>query len=182
MTPSALKQFTRFQSIYLVGMCSILDVGSGDVNGCVRSLIPKAWDYCGIDIAPGPNVDRVIPATGAWHLGEQFDAVLLQSTLEHCARPWEVFANAAAHLRSGGHLFSLTPFAFKEHRHPVDCWRLLPDGFKALCADNDLAVMETFLYREPLMQGAVWESAYRLYSSLRHQIRETQCVGIARKP
>ena len=39
---------------------SVLDVGSYDVNGTYRPLFPAGWDYLGVDIEKGPNVDLVV--------------------------------------------------------------------------------------------------------------------------
>ena len=45
---------------------SVLDVGSFDVNGTYRDLIPDAWSYVGLDIRPGPNVDVVVADPYNW--------------------------------------------------------------------------------------------------------------------
>ena len=77
----AVMSFVR--ELKLVGKC--LDVGSYDVNGCVRCLFT---DYIGLDMRPGPNVDIVAMASSI-HFGDDlFDVVTCLEMLEHDRNPF----------------------------------------------------------------------------------------------
>jgi hypothetical protein len=105
--------------------------------------------YTGIDIVPGPNVDRVVQH---YDFGpEQYDVVISGSCMEHVE---DIFAWARALMatcRVGGMICVTAPHTWPHHRHPVDCWRIFPDGmrfaFRELkifeCELND---WETWLY------------------------------------
>jgi hypothetical protein len=78
---------------------NVLEIGSRDVNGSVRSLFTGA-KYLGLDVAPGPGVDIVIDAedyTGGGH-----DCVVCCEVLEHAPRPEEIIAVAWQALQSDG--------------------------------------------------------------------------------
>ena len=124
---------------------TILDVGSYNVNGTYRPIW-KGWDYTGVDIAEGPNVDQVVPGTADWDLGKQFGVVISGQCLEHCEDPFKLTETMAKHVMPGGLLWLIAPFMFFEHRHPIDCWRFLPDGMRILmkragirCLDSQIS-------------------------------------------
>jgi hypothetical protein len=108
---------------------NVLDVGSYDVNGTYKPifLLPD-YTYTGIDITPGPNVDRVVEP---YNFGpEQYDVVISGSCMEHVE---DIFAWARALMqtcRVGGTICVTAPHTWPQHRHPVDCWRIYPDGMR----------------------------------------------------
>lgn len=107
---------------------SILEVGSRNVNGEVRSLFDQA-DYVGMDREPGPGVDLVSDVCIHSIMGE-FDLIICLETLEHVPRFWVALENIRQGLKSGGLLLVSAPTTgFPEHRHPVDCYRFMRDAF-----------------------------------------------------
>jgi SAM-dependent methyltransferase len=112
----------------------VLDVGSMDINGTFKPLImSKGWKYIGLDLEPGPNVDVVPPGPYDYgFLDDSFDLVISGSAMEHVELPWLWLPELVRVLRPGGLLCIVTHWSFYVHRHPVDCWRVLPDGMKAL--------------------------------------------------
>lgn len=112
----------------------VLDVGSLDVNGTYRPLVEgRGWRYVGIDTCPGPNVDLVASDPFCYPLpDESFDVVISGSTMEHVTAVWRWIPELVRVLRPGGWLVIITHWQFIEHRYPVDCWRILPDGMRFL--------------------------------------------------
>jgi SAM-dependent methyltransferase len=113
----------------------VLDVGSYDVNGTYKPLIEKreGWEYVGLDVAEGPNVDVVAKDPYKFPFKEgEFDVVISGSTMEHVQATWKWVPELARVLRPGGLLCIVTHWSFPEHRYPVDCWRILPDGMTFL--------------------------------------------------
>jgi SAM-dependent methyltransferase len=98
------------------GVRSVLELGSYDVNGNVRDLLPGV-PYIGVDIRPGPGVDVVTDAASMyeipcdpqlWKLQGTFDLVLCLEVLEHCEKAADIIGNAARALRPGGTLIVTT--------------------------------------------------------------------------
>lgn len=126
-----------------------LDVGSLDVNGTVRPEFEKrGWKYVGFDAQPGKNVDVVGDDSEIlmkFSVIEPFDCVISCETLEHLKYMPMAVNDMLALLKPGG-LFILTAAGngFPEHRHPVDCWRIMPDGMNHLLRGlSDITVIET---------------------------------------
>lgn len=138
MHPESDALARSFASRYVTAGMSVADVGSFDVNGTFRGLFPGCR-YVGLDIAPGPNVDRVVEP---YDFGaETFDAVISGSTMEHVEDLVRWGAACIAITKPGGVLCIIAPHGtsgFTEHRHPVDCWRIFPDGMRFIFRDLDI--------------------------------------------
>jgi len=113
---------------------NVLDVGSYNVNGTFRPLVEnRGWRYTGLDTAAGPNVDVVTKNPFSFPFDDgAFDVVISGSTMEHVTTIWEWLPELVRVLRPGGFLAIHTHWRFPEHRYPVDCWRIMPDGMRHL--------------------------------------------------
>ena len=126
----------------------VIEVGAYDVNGSVRpyveSLAPSS--YLGVDIAPGPRVDRVLDAQElvAQLGGDSADIVITTEMLEHI-RDWHtVVTNLKGILRPGGYLLVTTRSAgFPYHEWPGDFWRYEIDDFRLIFDDLEILALET---------------------------------------
>jgi len=113
----------------------ILDVGSLNQNGTYWPIFDiPGWEYHGLDIAEGDNVDIVVDEEGRWEQIEDgaYDVVISGQCLEHCELPWVIAKAMERVCKVGGIAIIIVPWIFKEHRYPIDCWRMLPDGMKAM--------------------------------------------------
>ena len=107
----------------------VCDVGSRDINGSYRPLFENQF-YTGIDIVPGKNVDVVVEPYRFPFPDGAFDVVVSGQTLEHVE---DIYAWMQEVARISKDLVCIiAPWKFKEHRFPVDCWRILPDGMSFL--------------------------------------------------
>lgn len=79
----------------------VLDVGSYNVNGDNRYLF-TGCQYLGIDIAPGPNVDRVVAGHELDLPDGSFDVVISTECLEHDMYYADTLRNAVRMLKGGG--------------------------------------------------------------------------------
>lgn len=126
---------------------NILDVGSGDVNGTYKPLFnnPK-WTYTGLDIEAGKNVDIVINDTYKWDIkDETYDVVISGQCLEHVEDIYAWVKEINRVLKPDGIVCIIAPWAIFEHRYPIDCWRILPDGMRFLLKKiANLQVIETY--------------------------------------
>lgn len=127
----------------------VLDVGSFSVNGSYKPLFNHPnWNYSGLDITEGPNVDYVSKGLYDFGLEKQFDVVISGNCLEHVEAPWKWIHEIEKVTKKGGLVFIITPFSVEEHRYPVDCWRILPDGYRYLMEkEGDFTILETKLNR-----------------------------------
>lgn len=137
MHDTALELGRLFFDRYLPkeGALRVLEIGSMDVNGTLRSVVPPDRDvrYTGADLAAGPGVDVVIQHTGELPFETaSFDAVVSSSCLEHDPQFWTTVDEAVRVTKPGGFIYLSTPSNGQFHSHPLDCWRFYPDAGLAL--------------------------------------------------
>jgi SAM-dependent methyltransferase len=145
----------------------VLDLGSGGSEDSLtyRSLFPSdRFEYLGLDLAGGPNVDIVVGDAYDWREldDEQFDLVVSGQMLEHSPYFWITAAEIARVLKEGGITIVIAPSAGFAHRYPLDCWRFYPDSWSAICRYVGLELLET--YREKpswrkTIPGTYWGDA-----------------------
>jgi SAM-dependent methyltransferase len=149
--PSSFDKMAEFMQKYLQARAKeplrILDLGSQDFNGSYRSLFDRPpWRYVGIDMADGKNVDLVLCDPYRWReiKAESADVIVSGQTFEHTEFFWLTIREIARALKVGGLLCLIAPSAGDEHRYPVDCWRVYPDGLRALARYAGLEVVEAW--------------------------------------
>lgn len=140
MHASALHIGKKFFDLYTRGDEELLDVGSRDVNGSLRSVCPPGIDYTGYDIEPGPGVDVVAPrwSTGRFpFMDSSFDLIVSTSCLEHDPLFWQSFTEMLRVVKPNGLIYLSVPVAGAYHAFPLDCWRFYPDAGLALQASSE---------------------------------------------
>jgi SAM-dependent methyltransferase len=140
----------------------VLDVGSFDVNGTYKPLFPASkFDYTGLDMESGPNVDIVPDSPYSWKEieSDQFDIVVSGQVLEHAEFFWLTMSEMVRVLKKGGMICIIVPNGFAEHRHPVDCYRFFTDGLIALARYTSLEVVHAHTDCQPSKDGKAWHQS-----------------------
>ncbi len=145
---SSLDEMREFREKYLFGKeespLRILDLGSMAIGGSYRRLFEESqWEYIGVDISSGDNVDIVLSDPYDWLEIEScsIDIVISGQAFEHIEYFWRTMKEIARVLKKGGLCCIIAPSGGREHRYPVDCWRFYPDGFSALARYAGLEVV-----------------------------------------
>lgn len=81
--------------------CRVLEIGSWDANGSIRGLF-TGCDYLGVDLAPGPGVDRVSKGEDVAEPDGSFDTALSCECFEHNPGWKATFLNMIRLLKPGG--------------------------------------------------------------------------------
>lgn len=113
----------------------VIELGARARSGNVRrDLVPAGWDYTGVDILAGPNVDVVADAHRlSRHLeAAAYDAVFSFSTFEHLAMPWQVVVELNRVLVPGGLVLVTSHQTYPLHDEPWDYWRFSSHAWQAL--------------------------------------------------
>ncbi len=135
MHDTAMMYGKYFFSTYLKDSegLKIIDIGSQDVNGSLRSVAPINNEYIGVDFVEGNGVDIVL--TDPYILpfeDSTIDVIVSSSCYEHSEFFWLSFNEALRVLKPTGLLYINAPSNGAYHRYPVDCWRFYPDSGVAL--------------------------------------------------
>jgi SAM-dependent methyltransferase len=168
---SAFEKVRAFRNAYFADRqherLRVLDVGSGCPKrtlSCRDVFVPPTFEYTGLDLEEGHNVDYVPSDPYRWsELGdESFDVVVSNQVFEHIPYFWITAAEMARVLAPGGLVVVVSPSAGRPHRYPLDCWRFYPDSWAATCAYVGLDLLES--YRETVnwrksIPGVYWRDA-----------------------
>ena len=125
----------HFFSTYLQGETGlkIVEIGSQDVNGSLKSVAPVNNDYIGVDFVEGKGVDIILSDPYVLPFEDSsIDVILSSSCYEHSEFFWLSFNEALRILKPTGLLYINAPSNGPYHRYPVDCWRFYPDSGVAL--------------------------------------------------
>jgi SAM-dependent methyltransferase len=136
MHDTALQNAKRFFDAYAKPgkPITVVDIGSQDVNGSLRSVCPTAdVRYVGVDFVAGRGVDVLLndPYTLPFE-SDSVDIVVSSSCFEHSEFFWLLFLEVLRILKPAGLFYLNAPSNGEFHRYPVDCWRFYPDFGKAL--------------------------------------------------
>jgi SAM-dependent methyltransferase len=140
---------------------SVLEIGSCDVNGSYKKLFAgNKYEYNGLDIEKGPNVDIVPKHPYIWEEieTEKFDVLISGQAFEHIEFFWITIAEMARILKKDGLLCIIAPNGFKEHRYPVDCYRFFSDGMVALARYVSLEPLHSHTNCAPGTNSTGWYS------------------------
>ena len=88
---------------------------------------------------------------------DSFDLVISGQCLEHCENPFRLTAEMVRVLKPGRLILLTAPWQWREHKWPLDCWRILPDGMRAMMREVGVEPVEA-------------------------DMRENDCWGIGCKP
>ena len=153
MHPSSLLKMQAFRDVYLVASLAplrVLDVGSmaHELQDTYRPLFDgPGYDYVGLDLEVGPNVD-VVP-DDAYNWAEipsgSFDAVITGQMLEHNPYFWITLAEITRVTKPGGLVCIIAPSWGFTHRYPLDCWRFFPDAASAMFGYVGLETVEAYV-------------------------------------
>lgn len=125
---------------FLIGLAAfpsgaVLEIGSRARSAITRrDRIPKRFDYVGLDILPGPNVDLVGDAHELSRLfpDRRFVAAFSASVFEHLAMPWKVALELNQVLVPGGLVYTSTHQTWPVHEEPWDFWRFSRHSWQTL--------------------------------------------------
>ena len=133
MHDTAFKHGKLFFENYLLKKSKILDIGSTNVNGSLKSLISKEHEYIGSDMSAGKDVDIVQDDPYKLPFEDNFfDIVLATSVFEHSEFFWLLSNEIFRVLKPDGLFYMNAPSNGSVHKFPVDCWRFYPDAGDAI--------------------------------------------------
>ena len=134
---------------------TVVDIGSYDVNGTLKRFMPPKWKYIGLDIVPGPNVDRIIEDVYTFPVeDDSIDLVVSSDCFLYVRNPFKLMESTYKCLKPGGvviicasyearigimgHSEEISPYNDVEY----DCWRILKYGMLALLEDSGFKVIK----------------------------------------
>jgi SAM-dependent methyltransferase len=135
MHPSALRNAKEFFEVYAKNIegGTVLDIGSQDVNGSLRQVVPSRFKYVGVDFDKAKNVDVVLDNPYVFPFADEAaDILITSSCLEHSEFFWLTWLEMLRVVKPNGLIYMNVPSEGGYHPYPVDCWRFKLNAATAL--------------------------------------------------
>jgi SAM-dependent methyltransferase len=163
MHPTAMSNCKSFFDAY--SKCftqsketKVVEIGSQDVNGSLRSAAPSEFEYVGVDFQVAKGVDIVLDDPYSLPFdNESVDIVLSSSCFEHSEMFWLVFLEVMRILKPAGIFYLNAPSSGNFHRYPVDCWRFYPDSGRAMVSWGKRNGLNAQLLESYIQKGGGWQ-------------------------
>ena len=126
---------------------NILDVGSYDGAGNYNYsdiFDEKNWNYTGLDIQEGSNVDIVVTDIYNWFEinDATYDVIISGQFFEHLEYFWLTMSQIERVLKPGGYVCIIVPSSGPKHDKKMpNCYRFYEDGLKAMARYVNLEVL-----------------------------------------
>lgn len=161
MHPTAMHNCKLFFETYSENIkqhskVKMVEIGSQDVNGSLRSIAPSDFEYIGVDFVKGDGVDIILNSPYSLPFeNDSIDIVLSSSCFEHSEMFWLIFMEIMRILKPEGLFYLNVPSNGSFHRYPVDCWRFYPDSGSALISwakinGINAALLESYICNQNL--------------------------------
>jgi hypothetical protein len=143
MHPNSMLLFEKYALPYIKQNMKVLEIGPDLFPSTYQQLsrdITQTWHT--LDMLDDPKL--TYPKSGEYEFAipdGAYDVVLSGSVIEHVRKPWKWVPELARVTKSGGLVITVNPVSWWYHEQPVDCWRMYPEGMKALYEDAGLTVL-----------------------------------------
>lgn len=134
--------FEKYAKPYFRPGLSVLEIGPNAIPSTYRTMVAdEAITWHTLDIRQ--DAELTYRSTSEYSFpveSETYDIVLSGQVIEHVRKIWLWIRELARVCKTGGLVITISPVSWPYHEAPVDCWRVFPDGMKALYEEASLDV------------------------------------------
>lgn len=144
MHPNSWLIFEKYAAPFFnIGM-KVLEIGPDSFPSTYQKIILKqnpSIDWHTIDVYDHPSLTYKCNSEYSFPIADNFyDIVLSGQVIEHVKKPWKWMPELARITKFNGLVITINPVSWPYHEAPVDCWRMYPEGMKALYEEANLEV------------------------------------------
>src|SRR5438105_10645013 len=142
MHQNSKLRFEKYAKKFVRPGIRVLEIGP-DKFASYRNIIADrsiTWDTVNL-AARGDGATYI--ATGEYSFpvaDNSYDIVLSGQVMEHVRKIWIWMRELTRVCKPGGHVITVVPCSWPYHEAPYDCWRVFPEGMRALYEDAGLSV------------------------------------------
>ena len=136
--------FKKYALPYFKPGLRVLEIGPNKMPSTFQDILGEnslTWDT--IDLAFRNDIPLTYKTADEYSFpipDNSYDIVLSGNVIEHVRKIWRWMPELARITKPGGHVITIAPVSYEYHEDPVDCWRIYPEGMRALSEDAGLTV------------------------------------------
>lgn len=126
----------------------VLEVGPDSFPSTYQSLaearLGSSIEWHTLDMYDSPDLTYSNSREYSFDIpDETYDVVLSGQVIEHVEKPWRWVPELARVTKTGGLVITINPVSWGFHESPIDCWRIYPDGMRALYEESSIDVLSS---------------------------------------
>jgi SAM-dependent methyltransferase len=142
MHRNSLLLFDRYARSLIQPGHSVLEIGGSLSGSLFKRLCADIPSWQTLDLFSSPDVTWTAKSEYEFPCeSNTFDIIFSAQVIEHVKKPWRWLPELQRVCKPGGHVITINPVNWPYHEAPVDCWRIYPEGMKALYEDAALEVL-----------------------------------------
>lgn len=126
--------FEKYAKSYFRSGVSVLEVGPGSMPSEYQTCVADSsitWHT--LDMKEDAGLTYCSKSEYEFPVqSDRYDIVLSGQVIEHVRKIWVWIREVARVCKPNGLVITINPVSWPFHEAPVDCWRIFPDGMKAL--------------------------------------------------
>lgn len=126
--------FERYAAEMFSNEKSVLEIGPDSFPSSLRQICGSkfsVWDT--IDLYDDHRLTYKAISDTRFPVPDcSYDVVLAANVIEHVRKPWIWLNEVARICKPGGLVIIVSPISWPYHEAPIDCWRIYPEGMRAL--------------------------------------------------
>lgn len=120
----------------------VLEIGPNQHPSAYKQIVDNStinWET--IDIFKSDKLTYIAENEYKFPIADNtFDIVVSGQVIEHVKKIWVWIKELSRVCKVGGYVVTVNPVSWPYHEAPVDCWRIYPEGMKALYEEGNLTV------------------------------------------
>jgi SAM-dependent methyltransferase len=139
MHENSLRIFNKYARARFRPGMRVLEIGPRIPSEFQEAVADPSIHWETIDIYRSEKLTYVAEDMYAFPIPDQtYDLVFSANVIEHVRAPWRWMPEVVRVCKIGGTVITINPVNWGFHQFPVDCWRVYPDGMRALYEENGL--------------------------------------------
>jgi SAM-dependent methyltransferase len=147
--------YKKYALSYFKGNDKVLEIGPDIIPSSLNTIVGNPLiEWHTLNLAVGEETSRAknsqltILSENEYNYpiaDDTYDIIVSANVMEHVKKFWLWFEELKRIVKPGGFIITMAPISWPYHEAPVDCWRIYPDGIRALYEDIGLTdVFSTF--------------------------------------
>ena len=161
MHKNCVLLFEKYAKKYFKDNMRVLEIGPNDFPSTFEKVIGKKsikWDT--IDLRSDSRVTYQTINEYEFPIEDNYyDIIISGNVIEHVRKIWIWMKELSRVCKYEGLVITINPVSHPFHRIPYDCWRIYPEGMKALYEEAGLKLLISAC--DSLESGKLFQKGYR---------------------